>query len=204
MTVGRLRLETFELLDPGEEPRLMLPEDLEELRLAAYERGYGAGWEDADTRATQAEAKRRQSVEEALERLTFTYHEACAEAVAALVPLIEQIFATLLPQTLRAAVVPQVIDELLPLAREALAEPLRLKIPPGEAEGFRAAMAGLILPPIALIEDPALAPGQAVILGPARGGHSQIDLSGALAAMQAAFARFHPPCAQDVAHVAAR
>lgn len=204
MMVGRLRLETFELLEPGEEPRLMMPEDLEELRLAAYERGYGAGWEDAEGRAAQAEAGRRQTVEEALERVNFTYHEACAEALAALTPLVEQVFVTLLPQTLRHAVIPMVIDELLPFAREALAGPLRLQVPEGEADAFRAAMTGLILPPLDVIEDAALAPGQAVILSPERGGRTQIDLADVLEAMHAAFARFNPSAEQDLAHVASR
>jgi flagellar biosynthesis/type III secretory pathway protein FliH len=204
MMAGRLRLETFELLDAGEEPRLMMPEDLEELRLAAYERGYGAGWDDAESRAANDLSARRLAAEAALERLNFTYHEASAQALSALTPLFEQMFETLLPQALRLAVIPAVIEHLLPLAREALAQPLRLQVPPGQMEVFEAAMSGLILPPLQLAENPALSPGQAVILGPASGELTQIDLASALAAMRMAFARFHPSAEQDVPHVASR
>jgi flagellar biosynthesis/type III secretory pathway protein FliH len=201
---GRLRLETFEILDAGEEPRLMLPEDIEEIRLAAYERGYGAGWEDAQTRAATLDHTRRAEAEAALERVSYSYNEACGQALAGLAPLFEAMFAAVLPAAVQRAVIPSVIEHLLPLARSALMQPLNLAVAPGQAEAFRAAMSGLILPPLDLVEDAALQPGQARIAVPETGEIAQIDLDGALAAMHAAFDRFHPAQPQEQPHAASR
>ncbi len=201
---GRLRLETFEILDAGEEPRLMLPEDIEDIRLAAYERGYGAGWEDAQTRAATLEHTRRAEAEAALERVSFSYTEACGQALAGLGPLFEAMFTTLLPAAIQRAVIPSVVEHLLPLARTALMRPLTLAVAPGLAQEFRAAMSGLILPPFELVEDPALQPGQARIAVPETGEVAQVDLDGVLSAMHAAFDRFHPAQTQEPTHVAHR
>jgi len=189
-----LRLEVFERPDVPDAPTLMLPEDVEDLRMTAYERGYVAGWDDA-FRQTGIEAQARQAqVAARIEALTFGYHEARAHVLTALAPLIEAMVATLLPAVARGAVLPLTLEQLMPLAVTHAARPLVLRVPPGWAGDYQAALEGLVLPPLRIIEGPDLAETEAEI-APAAADDAdliRVDLTQALAAIGAALAAFHP------------
>lgn len=159
--VHSLRLEVFETPEVPETPALMLPDQIEDIRLAAYERGYLAGWEDSGTREDAEAALRRTAIERTVERLDFSYHEARGHVLAALRPLFAEMIATLLPAAVRASLVPVVVDTLMPLATAAAAQPITLRIPVGQRAAFEAALAGLVLPPLDLVETAALIEGQA-------------------------------------------
>lgn len=194
-----LRLEVFERPASPETPTLMLPEDVEDLRMTAYERGYIAGWDDAGRQAGAEAAARQAQVAQRIEALTFGYHEARAHVLAATAPLIEAMVATLLPAVARAAVLPVVLDQLLPLAVSHAARPLVLRVPPGWAGDYAAALDGLVLPPLTLIEAPDLTETQAEI-APADLDATdviRIDLSAALDAIRAALTAFHPAAPQE-------
>lgn len=187
-----LRLEVFETAEPPEGPTCLMPEEVEELRLTAFERGYVAGYEDAERRAGTDETERQARIATALESLAFTYHEARAHCLAGLEPLLRAIVAGLLPAAARAALVPTVIEQLMPLANARSEAPLQLLIPPGSRAAFEAAFQGLVLPPLTLIEDPQLDDGQAEILS--RDDEARIDLSLAIASIEAAIAtHYHIP-----------
>jgi flagellar assembly protein FliH len=184
-----LRLEVFETAALPEEPALLMPEEVEDLRLTAYERGYVAGWEDAGRQAEAERGARQALVAARIEALTFAYHEARAHVLDGLAPLLQAILVTILPAVARGAVVPLVIDELLPAAAGLADRPLVLRIPPGWRADYEAALAGLVLPPLTLHEDPALAETQAEIV--AAEATTRIDLAAALARIEAALAAFH-------------
>jgi len=156
-----LKLEVFETPDIPESPALMLPDQIEEIRLAAYERGYLAGWEDAGTREDADAALRRTAIERCVERLDFTYHDARGHVLEALRPLFTAMLSTVLPAAVRASLVPLVIEALMPIAAAAASRSITLRIAPGQKSGFEAAIAGLVLPPLDIVEAPDLAEGQA-------------------------------------------
>lgn len=156
-----LRLEVFETLDPSDGPVILMPEEVEELKLNAYERGYGAGWDDGGQRAEADETARRAAFIRQAEQLNFTYHEARAHVLAALKPLLVAMLESVLPTVARASVVPLVIEQLVPLANVAADAPIRLRIARGMRNEFEAAFQGLVLPPLELVEADDLAEGQA-------------------------------------------
>lgn len=187
--VHSLRLEVFETPEVPETPALMLPDQIEELRLAAYERGYLAGWEDAGTREDADAALRRTAIERTVERLDFSYHEARGHVLSALRPLFAEMIATLLPAAVRASLVPMVVDTLMPLATAAAAQPITLRIPAGQRAAFEAALAGLVLPPLDLVETAALIDGQAEF---AFGNEeTRVDLEQAARLIGSAIAQFY-------------
>lgn len=190
-----LRLEVFEVPSAPEEPALMLPEQIEDLRLAAYERGYVAGWEDAGRQADAERDARQARVAARIEALTFGYHEARAHVLAALEPLFAAMLGTLLPALARSAVVPLVVEELLPLARSLADRPLALRIPRGWRADYEAALAGLALPPLAIRETDELDETQAEIV--ADDAELRIDLTAALNRIEAALAAFRQLPAEE-------
>ena len=183
-----LRLEVFETPESVEGPSLLMPDQIEDLRLNAYERGYVAGWEDGGTQQDADAAARKLAIERQVEQLNFTYHEARGHVLKALAPLFEAIVGTLLPAVARASVVPLVIEQLLPLAHAAAEAPVTLRISRGSRAAFDAAMAGQMLPPLDIMETDDLADGQAEFaFGIAE---TRIDLTQAAARIQRAIGQF--------------
>lgn len=82
-----LRLEVFETAaKQGAETVITDLSALEEARLASYEQGFSAGWEDA--LAAQADDRKQLAADLAhtLQSLSFTYHEARAHILRGLEP----------------------------------------------------------------------------------------------------------------------
>lgn len=156
-----LRLEVFEIADFTVGPALLMPEEIEDIRLNAYERGYLAGWEDGGAQQDADEATRRALIEKQVEQLNFTYHDARGHVLKALRPLLAALLDTVVPAAVRALIVPLVVEQLSPLAHAAAEAPITLQIARGSRARFEAALAGQMLPPIDIIETDDLAEGQA-------------------------------------------
>lgn len=184
-----LRLEVFETPEQPDGPILLMPEEVEDIRLNAYERGYGAGWEDGGQQAEAEETARKAAFARQAEQLCFTYHEARGHVLSAVKPVIAAMLDTVLPAAVRASVVPLVIEQLMPLAHAAAEAPIRLRIARGRRADFEAAFEGLVLPPLDLVEADDLAEGQAEFAFGAL--ETRIDLTEAAASVRAAIDRFY-------------
>lgn len=184
-----LRLEVFEIADIPAGPALMLPDEIEDIRLSAYERGYLAGWQDGTAQVETEAAARQSGIERQIEKLDFTYHEARGHVLAALRPVLEAMVETVLPAAARASVVPVVIEALTPLVQTAAGAPTTLRLPPESRAAFEAATDGLVLPPLVIEETEDLAEGQAeFVLGTCE---TRIDLTHAATQIACAVRRFY-------------
>lgn len=184
-----LKLEVFETPDALVGPALMMPEEIEDIRLNAYEKGYVAGWEDNGKQADADESTRRAAIERQVEQLSFTYHEARGHVLKSLEPLLAAMVEQLLPSLIRQTIVPLTIEQLLPLAHAASEAPITLRVAMGCREAFEDALKGQMLPPMELVETPDLAEGQAeFVLGAAE---TRIDLTHATETIGRAIGRFY-------------
>ncbi|HPD92280.1 MAG: hypothetical protein H6900_09055 [Rhodobacter sp.] len=184
-----LRLEVFETPDTLDGPALLMPEDIEDIRLNAYERGYVAGWEDGGTQSASDAATRRAAVERQVEQLTFTYHEARGHVLKGLEPLLRAMIDAVLPAAARASVAPVAMEQLMPLALAATETPITLRVGRGSLSAFEDAFEGQPLPPLTLIETDDLDAGQAEFAFGA--AETRIDLSHAARAIAEAIGRFY-------------
>lgn len=179
MTISHL-LEDFAPTnpDPGS-LRLMSQVALEDERLAAFEQGYTAGWEDA-VKARGSDHERLVShLSRALEDMSFTYHEALTEMTGAARSVFEAVLDQLLPETLEPVFVGSLADRLTALAQEKAAASLELVLPVGTGAFFGGAVEAPAGLPLVLSEDPELLPGQAIIRLDT--DEEFIDLSGLIA-----------------------
>ncbi|MCA2014429.1 hypothetical protein [Pararhodobacter sp. CCB-MM2] len=184
-----LKLEVFETPDALVGPSLMMPEDIEDIRLNAYEKGYVAGWEDNGKQADADEATRRAAIERQVEQLSFTYHEARGHVLKSIEPLLGAMVETLLPALVKSTIVPLTIEQLLPLAHAASEQPLTLRVGLGCRDAFEDALKGQMLPPLELVETADLAEGQAeFVMGVAE---TRIDLTHAAETIGRAIDRFY-------------
>lgn len=183
----RVKLEVFgrDAVDSvGEETLVMSSDALEEARLEAFDKGYRAGWDDA-VAAQEDEAQRlRAEIGRNLQALSFTYHEARGHLLRGLGPLMTEICDRVLPEVAHAALGGIVRETLEPIAAEALDRPVTLVLHPDARPAVEAALAENATPPLELIEETALAPGQLHLRWDA--GERRIDLDAAVAAIGAA------------------
>ncbi|MGQ0564881.1 MAG: flagellar biosynthesis protein [Gemmobacter sp.] len=184
-----LRLEVFE--SASEPARTTVVTDLsamEEARLAAYEQGFTAGWDDAT--AAQASDQTRLGAEIArnLQDLSFTYHEARTHVLRGIEPLLTEMAARVLPDLARASLAPMIVETLRPLAEAVAETPVVLVVNPAA----RPAVAALIERngglPVSIETEPTLGEGQAFL----RFGETEtrIDLDRAAADIAAAVRAF--------------
>jgi flagellar biosynthesis/type III secretory pathway protein FliH len=138
-------------------------------RLAAYENGYRSGWDDC--LAAEQDALRRVGAELArnLSDLGFTYHEARAQLLAETEALLDAVFRTVLSRAAGPAVARRLVDDVSELAASALDLPVEIVVAPADAGTVRALLPGATTFPLSLVEEPALAEGQAYL----RFGHTE-------------------------------
>lgn len=186
---GRLRLETFEWEEAGSVAAPLSFSDAEEAKLASFEKGYAAGWEDA-VAAQDAETERlRAELARSLEDLSFTYAEAHRNVLRALEPLLSDMVTKIMPQIARSTLGPMVVEQLMPVATGLADVPVELAMAAETrplVEPLLATAGARI--PVRIAEDPTLAPGQVFLRFGER--ETRIDLAAVTAAIGAVLSDF--------------
>lgn len=190
-----LKLEIFEAPDAPPAALGAADHATEEARLAAYEQGYTAGWEDASSAATQEQTRIRADLARSIQALGFTFHEARAHVLKALGPLMQEMTGRLLPEMAREALAPTVLETLMPLAERMAEAPVELVLNPAAripVESLLEQATGL---PLTIVEEPSLSEGQVYLrLG---GSETRIDLDAATGQLTAAVRGFFGLSAQE-------
>ncbi|GAW36395.1 hypothetical protein RA2_03465 [Roseovarius sp. A-2] len=133
---------------------------LEEERLAAFETGYQAGWDDAVKSQKEDERRITADLAQNLQDLTFTYEEAYAAVLNALHPLLEQMVATVLPPLSQDTLAPRLAEILQEKALDHGRQPIVIAAAPGDMNRMETLTETLPGLDITLAEDDTLAPGQ--------------------------------------------
>jgi flagellar assembly protein FliH len=184
MSIAHL-LEEFG--DPSDgTPLAMTDVSLEEERLAAFEKGYQAGWEDA-VKAQSEDARRiTADLAQNLQDLRFTYEEAFGAVMAALRPLLTEMAGAVLPQLARESLAPRIAEMLHDHARTQGRQPIEIAAAPEDLPRLEQLTGGSL--EIGLVADDTLAEGQVYL----RFGESEaeVDLPGVLAGITAAVSGF--------------
>lgn len=166
MKAFRLHLESFDQPDPGgpgngpEDPATaeVLAEDQ---RLAAYEKGYAAGWEDAVAASGEDAARLREDLTQNLRELSFTFHEARMHVLRSLEPLLRAMVERVLPEIARKSFGALVVGEAMAAAGSRADSPVEIAVSPGSVDAVRAALGDETALPLRIVPDPFLVEGQA-------------------------------------------
>lgn len=180
------RLEEFD--GPG---RITGLPDLESLTtppeqdaLAAFDKGYAAGWEDAAKATRQEQEQSETAVAQSLQDLGFTYQEARAHVMRSLTPLVSGMLTRLLPRLIRDTLGARIIEEIDGIADKSADSPIDLLIAPAGADDLRAIVGRITELPLRVVEEATVPEGQIFLrLGQTE---REIDLSGALDSISAA------------------
>ncbi|WP_372837534.1 flagellar biosynthesis protein [Phaeovulum sp.] len=186
--VQLFRLEAFDTENSGGEAVRMNLADLEEAKLAAFEKGYSAGWEDAVAAQEGEAAKLRADLGRNLQALAFSYHEARSHVLRALRPLLHDMVAKVLPRLARESVGMVALEKLMPMAEKLAETPLTVVVSPESRETVEAVLRPRAGFPLQFAEEPSLSDAQVYLRFD--DAETRIDLDHVTAAMSAAVTAF--------------
>lgn len=135
--------------------------EMEASRLAAFEEGYRAGWDDADKARKTESGELSQALAQNLQDLSFTYHEAYGTVMSAVAPLLEDMVNAFLPQLAQATIGAHVVETLRSLSAEIGSLEVTLSVAPVNLDAVSPLIDGDFAFPVKLTPDETLGPDQA-------------------------------------------
>ncbi len=173
-------------------------EAIEEARLAGFDQGFKAGWDDCEAAQKDSALTARAEVLRHLQEMSFGYHEAHGHLLSALRPVFAALTDLILPEIARRTLGPRVLETLLPLAQARLDAPVRLHVHPDSRLTLEEFLAGATCPPFETVETEGLAPG-AVILA---AGETEVlvDTEGVASAISDIVASHFEPSQEKKGH----
>lgn len=138
-------------------------ERLEEIKLHAFEKGYQAGWDDSTKAHADGREKQVADIGQALQDMSFTYHEAYSKLLLAMQPLLTKVVTSLLPEMARTTLGAHIRTELERLLKSQSDGALEIAVHPGNSAAVERMLSGNVPSPFAVQEDEALKEGQALV-----------------------------------------
>ncbi len=185
---ARFLLEVFEHPDPGGGFGALSDAGAEDARLASFEDGYKAGWDDAIAAQDKETARIRADFARSLEDLGFTYTEAHRHVLNAIEPLLRDMVCKVMPRMAHETLGPIVLEQLVPVARQLAGVPIEVVVNPASRALIEPLLADSGIVPLVLSEEPSLGEGQVHLRFADR--DRRIDLDGVIAAIGTAVAEF--------------
>jgi hypothetical protein len=168
-------LEDFSVIDRPEQPvQEMSADEIEDLRLASFDQGYTAGWDDAIRVQTEDKARVVSLLSQHLEDFSFTHREALVQMTMAVEPVFRALVEKVLPQAMMEGIGAQIVQQSLELAREQIEQPVSLVVPAGAASALKPILRKDLPIQVEIRESAPLAPGQVQL----RVGDSEREIDG--------------------------
>lgn len=161
---------------------LVVSEDaFEESRLAAFENGYQAGWDDASAAHAAEQSHVSADFAQNLQELSFTYQEAYGHVMNMLKPLLTQMVETLLPHIAHETLGARIVSEVTEMARAQANPRVELTMSPASRTRLEAILTDEMPAMMQIIDDESLGDGQVFLrIG---SDERRIDLDGVLSAI---------------------
>ncbi|MCV6823089.1 MULTISPECIES: flagellar biosynthesis protein [Halocynthiibacter] len=156
-----LQLDDFSATERLEIKSQKLPiEKQEEIRLAAYEQGYKAGWEDCVAANESDQTRISEELASNLNELSFTYHEARSSVLKSLEPVLKKITGKVLPSIAMDSFGDLVVQKALALANGACDVPVEIVASSATLEKITPSSSKVESLPLQFVEEPSLGVGQ--------------------------------------------
>ena len=195
-----LRLEVFETDQSASGGKTVVLDamHLEETKLAAYDSGYSAGWEDAAAAQSEDQTRVQADLARNLQGLSFTFHEARQHVLHALQPLMSEMVGRLLPAIGRETLSQVVLEVVMPMAEKLADTPITLVLNPSVRPAVEALLEQATGLPLIITEEPSLSEGQVYLkFGDTE---TQVNLDRATAEITAAVRGFFEIPQQEKKH----
>ncbi|MEY8828765.1 ABC transporter ATP-binding protein [Sedimentitalea sp. XS_ASV28] len=160
MAIAHL-LEDFSMIDRPEDPITEMSDDaIEDMRLASFEQGYTAGWDDAIRVQSEDKHRALAALAQNLEDFAFTYQEALSQMTRAIEPVFRTLLQKVLPEAMQESVGARIVEQCLDLAREQVEQPVMLVVPTGAGDALKPILQKDLAMQLAIRESAEIGPGQ--------------------------------------------
>ena len=170
--------------------------EIEDQKLASFESGYQAGWEDAVNAQKDSVQSISSDFAKNLQDASFNYHEARAELVKSLRPFFTDIANTLLPSIAQQTLGAHIVEQLHDMTRDQLDQVIEVTICPQNATAVDSILNENLPEPFVLVEDETLGAGQVYLRIGAN--ERQIDMDQVVASVSDAMTIFFQQSQEDV------
>lgn len=160
MTQALITLEVFEMGISDETAPLIDSFQADKLREAAYEKGYGAGWQDALAQMRNEDELRNIAAQEALQAISFSYSEAHQVLSDSFLALTYAILETVLPEAMRLVVPVFLAAELDALLARHTQPDVQILCAPSVQDRLAGVVASCPQTNIKMIPEPSFSEGQ--------------------------------------------
>tara|TARA_R110002095_G_scaffold27286_1_gene27446 strand:- start:962 stop:1564 length:603 start_codon:yes stop_codon:yes gene_type:complete len=161
MTLSHLYDDFGSTAYAAEDMQTSLTEDgLEDVRLGAFEKGYRAGWDDAKNAHEADREKLSVDLAQALQDMSFTYHEAFSKLTLSMQPLLTNIVTKLLPNIAQETLCAHVAAEVSALMKAESEGCVEIAVVPENVALIEQALSDQPTLPFLLTPDPRLGKGQ--------------------------------------------
>lgn len=173
---------------PVAEETESISEEIEDLKLQAFETGYQAGWDDA----TKAQATQKDKISSELAQnlldMSFTYHEALSKLTGSIETTMCRVVEKLLPELLQSALSSQILEQVKTLLGDQTGQKVVITVHPKNVGPVRNVLADGLPEPFEIIGDDSLGEGQAFFrFGPKE---RQVDLDSVIQQVSKAMTAF--------------
>lgn len=160
MAIAHL-LEDFSVIDRPDQPLQAMSEGaVEDIRLASFEQGYTAGWDDAIRVQTEDKSRVIAALAQHLEDFSFTYQEALMQMTLSVEPVFRALVEKVLPEVMMQGVGTQIVEQCVALSRDQVEQPVSLVVPMGAAAALKPILQKDLSMQVAIRESADIGPGQ--------------------------------------------
>ncbi|UWQ91344.1 ABC transporter ATP-binding protein [Aliisedimentitalea scapharcae] len=162
MTIAHL-LEDFAIPFDGSQIFTLSEDALEDQRLASFEQGYSAGWDDAVKARDQETGQISANLASNLEDLSFTYNEALTQMTDCLTPFFRGLADVVLPETMALSFGHHIAEEMAKMGRDQAEQPVFVVVSPNDKAVVQSVLSEQAGMNARIEGDPLLGAGQAYV-----------------------------------------
>lgn len=189
--------QDFSPPQPEQSPLTLLSDvAIEDQRLAAFEQGYAAGWEDAVSAQNVETTAHISNLNASLADLSFTYQEAFTAFQNVVSPVIEGLVQQVLPRLAQETFGSVLVERCLEMASQQAASQVLLVVPPDQEQTVRAAVSADLSLPLEVVSDEMMAPLSAEIRFPEK--TAELDMGAILEGLSIATQSFSHHVSEEV------
>ncbi|MEP2892342.1 hypothetical protein [Tateyamaria sp.] len=143
--------------------RSMSAEELEELKLQAFESGYQAGWDDAVKAQVASVTHVSSEFGNNLQAASFEYHEMRATLNASVQSIMNEVVTVILPVVARESLGVHIRDCITSVVQDSLDRPILITVAPASEEAVRATLTSDLPEPFEFYPDSTMSPNQVIL-----------------------------------------
>ncbi|WP_257883510.1 ABC transporter ATP-binding protein [Roseobacter insulae] len=168
---------------------------MEDEKLAAFEKGYQAGWDDAVKAQADTTAKISADLGQNLQDMAFTYHEALSKLTVSIEPIMAEIVEKLLPEFVKKALGAHIVEQICQMIKDNAEQPVEIVVAPANVETVQELAQGKISSPFEIVAEASLGDGQAFVrIGSAE---RSVDIDTVIAGISEAMTAFFHEADQE-------